>query len=113
MKKFIFIIFLGLFITSCHHTKDSAGTVKANKTSAGAEGTGTSFTDAIIVDENTETAGVAAEYKWLKANYPGYSLISQSLVYNEGKPYDVMDIKTASGEEKKIYFDISNFFGKF
>jgi len=38
---------------------------------------------------------------------------SQSLVFKNNKPYDILSIKTADGTEKKIYFDISNYFGKF
>ena len=33
---------------------------------------------------------------------------------NHGKkPYDVLTLDTADGKEIKVYFDISNFFGKF
>jgi len=53
------------------------------------------------------------EHDWLEIHYPDYTLIEQSLIADGGKHYDVMPIKTANGEEKKIYFDISDFFGKF
>ena len=111
MKKLALILFLGLSLASCHHMKD-ASKVNTEK-SSGAEGSGTSFADAVIVDEKNESDGVAAEYAWLKVHYPGYSIIEQSLVFNEQKPYDLMKIKTEDGDKKTIYFDISSFYGKF
>lgn len=117
MKKLsLLALLLALFtlttFSSCKHQKDAAASSTTVK-SDGESGSGTSFSDAIVIQEETETKGVAAEYAWLKKNYPGYKLIKQSLQYNDGKPYDVMEIKTADGDTKKVYFDISNFFGKF
>jgi len=34
-------------------------------------------------------------------------------VFEEDKPYDIIKIKTKEGNLIEIYFDISNFFGKF
>lgn len=74
---------------------------------------GSSFEKAVFINEKTETAGIGAEYVWLRQNYPGYKLVQQSLAFEKEKPYDIMDIKTADGEKKSIYFDISKFYGKF
>ena len=63
--------------------------------------------------EKNESTGVDAEYLWLKKNYPGYKLKQQSLNFHNKKPYDILSIETKEGEEKEIYFDISNFYGKF
>lgn len=73
---------------------------------------GSSYEKAIFIDKSTETAGVDAEYVWLKENYPGYQMIKQSLVHHDGRSYDILKIKTKDGAEKDIYFDISKFFGK-
>lgn len=106
MKKLLSIgvIFL-LFFSSC------VSTTKA-KTGNISDRDGSSFDKAIIITEKTESAGVDAEYKWLAQHYPGYVMGSQSLVYHEKIPYDILDFKTATGVPKKIYFDISHFFGK-
>jgi hypothetical protein len=40
-------------------------------------------------------------------------MISQSLDFNDKKPYDVLTFETTDGTKKEIYFDISNFYGKF
>ena len=74
---------------------------------------GSGYEKAIIIDKTNESDGVAAEYKWLREHYPGYTMIRQSLQNKDNKPYDVLSIKTKDGENKDIYFDISNFFGKF
>jgi len=74
---------------------------------------GSAYSNAIFIEEKTEQKGVDAEYVWLGNHYPGYKVKSQSLNYNEGKPYDIINITTADGKSKSIYFDISNFFGKF
>jgi hypothetical protein len=116
MKKIIFLLLITAGITSCHHTQnitssDKKESGKVSNSSGG--GNGQSIAEAIVINETNETEGVAAEYDWLKANYPGYSMIQQSLINQEGKPYDKMEIKTADGDKKTIYFDISHFFGKF
>jgi hypothetical protein len=41
-----------------------------------------------------------------------WNLKLQSLVQNEGKFYDRMDLIFSDGSEKTIYFDITKFFGK-
>jgi len=73
---------------------------------------GSSYEKAIVILETTETVGVHAEYKWLSENYPRYKMKKQALSYYNGKPYDILFIKQ-KGKKKKIYFDISAFFGKF
>lgn len=76
-------------------------------------GDGTSPDQAVIIQDTTdESVGVRAEYLWIRQYYPGAKVLGQSLNVIKGKPHDVITIKTASGEEKKLYFDISGFFGK-
>ena len=108
MKK-IFVLFV--IIASVSACKTPGKTV-SNNTTTTVEQDGSSFEKAIVIQEKTESTGVDAEYIWLGKHYPGYKLKQQSLVYENGKPYDVMDIVIADGEEKTIYFDISNYFGK-
>jgi hypothetical protein len=73
---------------------------------------GSSFEKAVIINETSESTGDPAEYAWLALNYPGYIMNSQSLVYHNKHPYDILNFQTHEGVSKKIYFDISNFFGK-
>ncbi|PLX08835.1 MAG: hypothetical protein C0596_05945 [Marinilabiliales bacterium] len=70
------------------------------------DGAGTSYKKAIKV------SSIAEEYEWLAKNYPGYKFIQQSLIFEDGTPYDVLEFELKKGERKKIYFDISSFFGE-
>jgi|ERR1043166_3071610 hypothetical protein len=74
-------------------------------------GDGSSFEQAVIIQASNESAGVAAEYAWLRARYPIYRLQLQSLQQNGNRAYDRMDIVTPQGP-RSVYFDISSFFGK-
>jgi len=114
MNKVILALTLMLGILySCStgkHVTDQSGD---NKNTVVAGRDGSSFVKAIIIKETSETTGVPAEYTWLKEHYPGYRFQQQSLVYDKNTPYDILEIITAQGEKKSVYFDISNFFGKF
>ncbi len=57
-------------------------------------------------------ASIAAEYQWVKANCPGFRPAGQSLVQDGGKAYDRLTLRHADGRERKVYFDISSFFGR-
>ena len=74
---------------------------------------GSSMDDAIVIDAADEQEGVRAEYRWIADHYPGYTRGSQALLSGGGHMYDAIDFTTASGEHRKVYFDITGFFGKF
>ena len=114
MKKIFFVALIAV-VASCSSSKHTTSTTDTNTTQTppNPSADGTSFEKAIVIQEKGETAGVAAEYKWIRDNYPGSKNEQQSLMYNNKKPYDVLTIKTSDGTEKKIYFDISNFYRKF
>ena len=113
MKKIFFIALVAVIAacTSSKHTA-SSGTATA-QTPPNPSADGSSFEKAIVIQETSETTGTSAEYKWIRQNYPGSQNQGQALMTNNKKPYDVLTIKTSDGTTKKIYFDISNFFGKF
>jgi cation diffusion facilitator CzcD-associated flavoprotein CzcO len=70
-------------------------------------GDGSSAAQAVVV------GSVSEEYAWVQKNCPGFQLQMQSLQNIDGKPYDVLALKNDQGEERNVYFDISQFFGKF
>ena len=112
MKKFLFLILIASFTTACVSTKNATDQTQINAESNTLRD-GSSFEKAIIIKERNETAGVDAEYSWLRQNYPGYKSEGQSLIHHRRIPYDIIDIVTATGDKKSIYFNISRFFGKF
>ncbi len=118
MKKYVLLLLLPAFIAaSCSSSRKTASSKSSSAMESAAvpesEQDGSSFEKAVVIKDKSETTGVSAEYTWLREHYPGYKSLGQSLLYKGKKPYDKLSIQTADGEKKEIYFDISNFFGKF
>ena len=110
MKTFIYLFAFSLLATSCATHKSAA---QANAAAASVAADGSSFEKAIFIKETGEGAGVDAEYAWIRNKYPGSKVNGQALMYHNNKPYDVIHITTADGAKTDVYFDISNFYGKF
>lgn len=72
----------------------------------GTEPDGSSFERAIPV------AGIAEEYAWVGANFPEFILVQQALTEFEGKPFDVLTLRSRKGDERDVYFDISAFYAR-
>ena len=104
MRRVLGVIAVMLLLGCAAHKQPAA-------TSNG-ERNGASIDSAIVVNEHSETMGVNAEYQWLAQHYPGYKLKGQELLFEKGKPYDLLEIYTSDGSDHKVYFDISNFYGK-
>ena len=119
MRRLIPLFFVIILLNSCSSTKKSQTSSSSNVVStsgtsvvSSADKDGSSYEKAMVVKAKNGTKGIAAEYKWLRENYPGYKLISQSLDGKGKKHYDVMHITTKEGNDKSFYFDITDFFGK-
>lgn len=78
--------------------------------------------DVVKVYAHNHMLGVSAEYEWIKRRYPKserreQTLTTLELLSKKGKykanqvHFDVITIELPDGREKKIYFDISSFFG--
>jgi hypothetical protein len=114
MKKLAMLFILIALVASCSTSKKVSDKTTGNTSSSVTVAQdGSSFEKAVIIKEKSELTGVDAEYAWLKKNYPGHKVKSQALTNHNKKPYDILTILTSSGEEKVIYFDISNFYGHF
>ena len=74
------------------------------------EGDGLSCDTRVIVRAKTEPGGVAAEYNWLFAKYPGAKVQGQEPGQCGQAPADIVSITTADGRTLEIHFDISLFF---
>ena len=112
MKNATLILLLLCLLTSCASTKKIANQ-SSNVNSISASRDGSSFEKAIVIDETKEKPGVDAEYAWIKENYPGSKLNGQTLSNYKKEPFDIIDILTIDGQSKRIYFNISKFYGKF
>ncbi len=110
MKAIIYLFAFSILFSSCASHKK---VVHGSATAAIVTADGSSFEKAIFITETHETPGIHAEYAWIRDKYPNYKLKGQSLSYHDKKPYDIIHITTADGTDMDIYFDISNFYGKF
>ena len=113
MKQLLFFLALSGFILSCSTNRAISSRSSGRTASSISTQDGSSFENAVFIEQKTEKAGVDAEYEWLRNHYPGYKLIQQSLTNKNKKPYDLLEIETTAGLRKSVYFDISGFFGKF
>lgn len=120
MKLLTAIVFSVLLMTSCSSSKkttttngDLSNTNAASTQATAAKQDGLTFETAIFITEKSEMIGPAAEYKWIKEHYTDYKVKGQALVYHNKKPFDIITIIFSYNKELKLYFDISNYFGKF
>ncbi len=75
-------------------------------------GDGSSQATAIIVKAPDEMSGVHAEHAYLRQHYPGSTEGAQAVLHSKGRDYDTVEITTADGKTKTIWFDITSYFGK-
>ena len=113
MRKIGIIFILFLLLSSCTTSKTMTNSQSSSINTDNVIRDGSSFEKAIIINERNESTGVHAEYEWIKNHYPGYKRGMQALTHNKNKPYDIISITTSEGKEIDVYFDISNFYGKF
>ena len=108
-------IFLLIFcLISCTSTKKTAAIKKSTPvhkiTRTDVFKGGTSFDNAIVIKVQTESDGVAEEYRWLNESYPGYSTVRKTQTTREKRHFDIITFKTKNGVEKNAYFDITSFY---
>jgi hypothetical protein len=81
-------------------------------------GDGSSIAQAIVIrGAKGESDGVAAEYKYLEMLYgpkgDGHNVQGQALLENGGRSFDKLDVDLKDGRTIAVFFDISDYFGKF
>lgn len=95
IKKHGFIISL-LILVACSSAKNIGSEQRE----------GRSVEKAIVV------GSIPEEYEYVRKVCIGCQLLEQSLIFEDGKPFDVLRLKQPNGEEISYYFDISKFYGK-
>jgi len=79
-------------------------------------GDGSSEQNAVLINATSSLVGVPAEYELIQAKYGAKGTdwdLEQQLLHNSNsRNYDILEIKLSNGSTKKIYFDITNFYGK-
>jgi hypothetical protein len=99
MKKtavYLMTVVLALMMTGCAASFiDSSG---------GRDGS--TFDKAVIV------GSTRAEYLYIDRTFNGASIMTQIMKEHNGKPYDIVTIRSEEGVEQDVYFDISKFYRK-
>jgi hypothetical protein len=109
-KSLIAVCFTALWLAALPALADAPAAATAIHF---AGGDGSSVDKAVVILGATEATGVRAEYLWLGAHFPEWKLQDQSTL-NQGKQiYDVMKFAMPDGSQHTVYFDITDFFGKY
>ena len=73
-------------------------------------------TAVVILGAPNSMAGISAEYDYLGKQFGrrnvDWNLRRQSVLNQQGKVYDRMDLDLKDGSRKTVFFDIGEFFGK-
>jgi hypothetical protein len=115
--KSLLLLVMIIPVASCSLTRKSSSKIgnRSNYSASIPKPTddGLSYATAIVITDKSEMTGPQAEYEWIKNHYSNYKVKGQSLNNWEHKPYDIITIILSDGKELPLYFDISNYFGKF
>jgi hypothetical protein len=79
-------------------------------------GDGSSMHAAIVIKgAKGEQDGTAAEYKYLDMLLPdvSHTVRGQALLEDAGRSFDRLDVEIAGGKSMTVFFDITDYFGKF
>ena len=101
-----------LFATACASTPPAPKAEPAAPAATRPERSGTSVpipprgvscNSAVAIDAANGRAG-ANEDQWIAENYPGAKTVNRSVVDCKGKSADVVEIETANGQKRSVYF---------
>ncbi|MEO6962018.1 MAG: hypothetical protein ABIY90_08630 [Puia sp.] len=101
--KNLFLLIMILALGACAPSRNAPVSVVQD---------GSSFETAIVINETSESAGIRAEYRWIKEHYSGYKVKRQSQPNFRKRPYDVIQIQFSDDRVVSLYFDISHYYGK-
>jgi hypothetical protein len=109
MLRIVALVALGA-LAGCQSAPSAAPTRNTETLYSG--GDGQTVAKAIVINCDSESSGVAAEYSWIRANHPGAKVVSQSVLHFNGRTYDLLEWQSTEIETQSVYFDITRFFGK-
>lgn len=75
-------------------------------------GDGSSLKEAIKISDCDNIQGIDQEYIEVRKRFGNYKLIRQSLVENNNRLFDKLEIELEDRQKIELYFDITDFFGK-
>ena len=66
----------------------------------------------VVTKNAIKVNNISEEYTYVENICPGCRVISQALIFEKKKPFDLLEVKKPDGTIVMYYFDISSFFGK-
>jgi hypothetical protein len=72
----------------------------------------TAATAVVILGAQGSSEGIQAEYDWLAQNRQGAQVLEQALLNEGDRMFDMLTIRW-QGREEQVFFDITDFFGRF
>ncbi len=104
---------LSLTAGPVHEHALAAQVAASPATESSAAEPGSSYDTAIVLEgAKNEISGIEAEHSYITAHFPGWRQNMQSLLNQNGRFYDRIDIIGPTGETKSLHFDITDWFGK-
>ena len=77
---------------------------------------GNSLENAIVLDAQDALSGVAEEHNYIEKLCStldnAVKSVEQNLIIENSRKYDVFTLLMDDGRERKLYFDVSSFFGR-
>jgi len=108
----------GLFFQALQLPQDAVAAPQSQPMVTFEGGSGDTPAAAVIIRGAADgIVGVAAEYRYLEGKFGqkmrDWRLKKQELLQENGRVFDVMHLELADGSRRTIYFDITEFFGKY
>jgi hypothetical protein len=73
-------------------------------------GDGQTMASAVQIRTRSENEGGILIRDWIKANYPGYTIIEQELMEQRDKAFNMITIIGPNNTSQRVYFDISTYY---
>jgi hypothetical protein len=102
LMKLIYALLLVIPLTGCQtqHAR--------HQQLAYSGGDGSSCEQAVVLHGvQYREAGLLGQGLWLEQRYPGYRQTRNTLVNSASRQYDLVEIATADGRSRRVYFDVT------
>lgn len=73
-------------------------------------GDGQTMATAVQIRTRSETEGGVMIRKWIRTNYPGYTIQEQELMEQRDKAFNMITIIGPNNTAQRVYFDISSYY---
>ena len=111
MKKLMLVLICSLIFINNTFSESPIKNHKSTISYLGGDGTSVK-TAIVIIGAKSEMDGVNSEYEWLREKLPSAKQLSQTTINEQNRLYDCIEVKLPDETTRRVYFDITEFFGK-